>query len=61
MFRRASLLAIGEFVVLLAVTLFFISIGKPLSAAAMWIGVLINDAFAFWAFKPLMSKKSKEK
>lgn len=59
MFKRASLLAIGEFVILLAVTLFFISIGKPLSAAAMWIGVLINDAFAFWAFKPLMSKKNK--
>lgn len=61
MFRRASLLAIGEFVVLLAVTLFFISIGKPLSAAAMWIGVLINDLFAYLAFKPLMSRKSKEK
>jgi hypothetical protein len=61
MFKRASLLAIGEFVVLMAVTLFFISIGKPLSAAAMWIGVLINDAFAFWAFKPLMSRKNKEK
>lgn len=59
MFKRASLLAIGEFIILLAVTLFFISIGKPLSAAAMWIGVLINDAFAFWAFKPLMSKKNK--
>ena len=59
MFKRASLLAIGEFIILLAVTFFFISIGKPLSAAAMWIGVLINDAFAFWAFKPLMSKKNK--
>ena len=60
MFRRASLLAIGEFVVLIALSIVLISYGKHLDTACLWLGVVINDIFSFLAFKPLMPKKNKE-